>query len=133
MTSFSTNTKETRRFGVVAFVFFGCLFGLGLWTKKPVPTYLFGFLSIVGFASILFPSHLRPVHGAWLRIAHFLGRTITILILTLAYYLVITPSGFIKRLVSGTPIPLKPNKEASSYWVVRTESIQPKERFIKRY
>ncbi len=45
MTSFSTNAGKIRRFGVVAFVFFGCLFALGVWTKKPIPTYLFGFLS----------------------------------------------------------------------------------------
>jgi hypothetical protein len=133
MTSSSTNTSETRRFGVIAFVFFGCLSALGLYTKKAIPSYLFGFLSIVGFSFILFPSQLRPVYGAWLRIAYLLGRAVTILILTLVYYLVITPAGFIKCLVSGTPVPVKFNKDATSYWVVRTESIQPKERFIKRY
>ena len=133
MTSSSTNSREIRRFGVVAFVFFGCLSILGFWSEKPIPTYLFGCLSILGFGFIFIPSRLSPVYAAWLRIAHFLGRIVNTLILTLAYYLVITPAAVIKRLFGGAPLPVKPDKEASSYWVVRTEPIQPKERFLKRY
>jgi len=101
--------------------------------KKPLPSYLFGFLSILGFGFIVIPAHLRPVYTGWLKIAHFLGRLLNILILALAYYLVITPSALIKRLFGGTPLPVKPDKKALSYWVTRTEPIQPKERFLKRY
>ena len=133
MTSSSTNNREIRRFGAVAFIFFGCLFTLGLWSKKPIPTYLFGCLSLLGFGFILFPTRLRSVYNAWLKIAHFLGRIVTALILTLAYYLVITPSAFIKRLFGGTLLPIEPDKEVSSYWVDRSEPAQPKERFLKRY
>ena len=133
MNSNSTDTREVRKFGFIALIFFGCLCVLGLWMKKPLPTYLFGFLSILGLGFILIPAQLKPVHTTWLKAAHFLGRIITTLILTLAYYLVITPSAFLKRLFSGRPLPVKPDKEASSYWVDRTEPAQPKERFIKRY
>ncbi|MFX0200417.1 MAG: hypothetical protein ACFFCW_30225 [Candidatus Hodarchaeota archaeon] len=133
MTSSSTDSRHIRRFGLVAFIFFGCLSALAVWNKKPVPTYLFGFLSILGVGFLLTPCRLRPFYVAWLRIAHLIGRIVTTLILTLAYYLVITPSAFIKRQIGGPPLPVKPNKEASSYWVTRTEAVQPKERFLKRY
>jgi len=101
--------------------------------KKPIPTYLFGFLSTLGLGFILMPSQLKPVYAAWLKVAHFIGRIVTILILTLAYYLVITPSALLKRLFGGTPLPIKPDKKASSYWVNRNEAVQPRERFLKRY
>ena len=133
MNSNSTSNKDIRRFGFIAFLFFGALCGIGLWTKKPVPTYFFGSLSVLGLGFILIPTTLRPVYATWLRIAHFLGKIFTMLILTLAYYMVITPAALIKRLFGGRPLPLMPNKEASSYWVARTEPAQPKERFIKRY
>jgi hypothetical protein len=133
MTSSWTKTSDVRRFGVVAFVFFLSLFSLGIWTQKTIPTFLFAFLSICGFALMLFPSHLRPVYVVWLRLARFLGKVVTIIILSMAYFIVITPLGFIKRLVSGTPIVIKPDKDSSSYWMVRTEPIQPKERYTKRY
>jgi len=129
----STDTKQIRKFGFAALIFFGFLFSLGFWLKKPLPTYLFSSLSILGLLFILIPKQLRPVYLTWLKIAHLLGRIITTLILGLAYYLVITPSGLIKRLLGGRPIPIKPNKKASSYWVARTVPAQPRERFTKRY
>ena len=127
------NAYGIRKFGLIAFLFFGALCALGLWMKKPLPIYLFGFLSVLGFGFILLPTQLRPVYAAWLRIAHFIGKIVTTLILTLMYYLVITPAALIKRLFGGRPLPVKPDKKATSYWVTRTEPVQPKERFLKRY
>ena len=129
----STNLKNIRQFGAVAFIFFGCLFALGIWTKKPIPIYFFGTLSLLGLGFILLPLPLKPVYNTWLKIAHFLGRVVTTLMLTLAYYFVITPAALIKRVFGGRPLPLKPDKNASSYWVPREEPAQPKERFPKRF
>jgi Na+-transporting methylmalonyl-CoA/oxaloacetate decarboxylase gamma subunit len=129
----SINTGEIRKFGIIAFLFFGCLCALGIWTKKPVPTFLFGFLAICGIGFVLIPSRLKSVYSAWLRVAHLIGRIMTFLFLSLAYYLVITPSALIKRLFGGRPLPVKPEKKASSYWVIRTEPAQPRERFVKRF
>jgi hypothetical protein len=133
MNSNSTDTKEIRKFGIIALIFFGFLCGLGVWTKKPLPTSFFGFLSVLGFSFILAPSRLRPIYGTWLRIAHFLSRVVTSFILALAYYLVITPAALIKRLFGGSPLSMKPDKQGSSYWVTRNESAQPRERFLKRF
>ena len=129
----STDTREIRKFGLIALIFFGCLCAVGLWVKKPLPTYIFGFLSLLGLGFILIPSRLRPVYTAWLKIGHFLGRIVTTLMLTLAYYFVITPAGLVKKILGGRPLPVKPDKKVSSYWVTRTEPVQPKERFLKRY
>lgn len=124
---------KIRKFGVVAFVFFGGLCALGLWTQKPLPTYLFGFLCVLGMCFIILPSRMKPIHAAWLNVAHFIGRSITVLMLTFTYFIVVTPSALIKRLFGGRPLPVKPDRNVSSYWVVRTEAAQPKERFLKRY
>jgi len=113
--------------------FFGCLCAIGLWTGKAIPSYLFGALSILGIGFIFMPCRLKGVYTAWLTIAHFLGTMVTALVLSAAYYLVITPSALIKRLFGGRPLPVKPDKKASSYWVARPEPAQPRERFLKRY
>ena len=128
-----TDIKNIRRFGAIAFVFFGCLCAVGVWSKRPIPTYLFGSLSLLGIGFILLPIPLKPVYSTWLKTAHFIGRMVTTLILTLAYYLIITPAALIKRILGGRPLPLKPNKNVSSYWVTREEPAQPRERFLKRY
>ncbi len=129
----STDKKEIRKFGVISFFFFGCLCALGLWFKKPVPTVLFGFLSCLGLGFMSLPNAFRPVYRGWLKISRFMGKLITTVMLTLAYYLVMTPSALIKRLFGGCPIPMKFDRKASTYWVDRSEPMQPKERFLKRY
>ncbi len=129
----STKIKEIRKFGVIALVFFGSLCAVGLWMKKPIPTYLFGFLAVLGLGFVLIPLPLKPIYTTWLKIAHLIGQVVTTLILTLAYYMVITPVALAHRLFSGTPFPVKPDKKASSYWVTRTEAAQPKEQFLKRF
>ena len=133
MSSNSTEPKQIRKFGLLAFLLFGSLCALGVWRERPIPIILFGFLSILGLGFISAPSYLRPVYGVWIRAAHFLGKMVNLLVLALAYYLVITPSALVKRLFGGRPIPLKPDKKAVSYWVAREEPLQPEERFLKRY
>ena len=133
MNSNLTDIKVAQKFGITAFIFFGALCSLGFLMKKPVAIYLFGTLSFLGLCLILMPTAFTPVYIAWQKIAHFLGIVVTTLILTVAYYLVITPSALIKRLFGGRPIPTKPDRKTLSYWVPRPEPSQPKERFIKRY
>ena len=72
-----TKMKDVRRFGIIAFLFFGALCALGLWRHKPVPIYLFGALSVLGIGFVLFPSKLTPVYTIWLKVAHFIGKIIT--------------------------------------------------------
>ena len=133
MSSTSISNTEVRKFGCIALFFFGTLCALGFWVQKPVPIYLFGFLSILGFGFILFPFRLRFIYAGWLTIAHFIGRIITILILSMAYYTLITFSALIKRLFGGRPLPVRPDKQVSSYWVNREEQAQTKVRFLKRF
>jgi len=133
MTSSSTDAKAIRKFGGVAFFFFGILCALAFWRHKTILFYFFGFLSLLGLGFIVMPNVSKPVYDAWLKIAHFIGKVITTVALTLLYYLIITPTALLKMVFGGRPLPLKPDKGASSYWVERDEPAQPKERFIKRY
>jgi hypothetical protein len=133
MNSNSTDPRQIRKFGAVALVFFGVLSGIGFWRDSPIPAYLFGILALLGMGFLLLPAPLRPLYEKWLRIANAIGRVMTVVILTLAYYFSITPTAFLKKLISGVPISGKPDKEAPSYWVPRAEPAQPKERFYKRF
>jgi len=126
-------SKDIRKFGFIAFPFFGILCAVGIWQQKPVPIYLFGFLSCLGLGFILIPGILKPVYLGWLKIAHFIGQVITTMMLAIAYYAVITPAALMKRLLGGRPLPLSHDPDASTYWVSREEPAQPKERFYKRF
>ena len=133
MSSNSTDRKEIRKFGTIALIFFGCLLALGIFTGKKLPVVLFGFLAALGISFILAPDRLSPVYKMWLKIGHVIGKIITTLILTILYFLVMTPAAIIKRFFGGRPLPIKPDKTISSYWVTRDEPAQPRERFFNRY
>ena len=133
MNSNLTEPSDIRKFGLIALIFFGGLCTLGIWTQKAIPTYIFGCLAALGIAFVLFPANLTFIYLRWMKVAQFVGKAFTTLILALAYYLVITPAALLKRIFGGTPLPTKPNEELSSYWVTRTEPAQPLERFIKRF
>jgi hypothetical protein len=133
MNSNLTEKKQIRRFGLIAFIFFGILCLLGIWKGKLLPVSLFGSLSALGLGFILAPLQLKPIYSAWQHIAFLLGKAFTTIILIFLYYSVITPAGLIKRLIGGTPLPTRPNDKISSYWVARLEPAQPKGRFLKRY
>ena len=133
MGSSSTETRKIRRFGCVVLVLFGSLFALGVWRQRPVAGCLFGILGFLGVCFLLFPYRTRHVYTGWLKASHLVGRIVTALILILAYFLVITPSAWLKRLFGGRPLPVRPDRRASSYWVPRKEAAQPRERFPKRF
>ncbi len=129
----NSTKEEIRKFGLVALLFFGALCAVAFWREKKVFAYFLGALCFLGMCFVALPGVFRPVYRAWLKGAHMIGTCITVLILSLAYYLVITPAAWIKRVIGGAPLPLKPDPEAPSYWVARKEPAQPRERFFLRY
>jgi hypothetical protein len=133
MNSNLTETNEIRKFGVIGCIFFGSLFAIAVWRDKAWAIYFFGLLAVLSVGFILLPAQLKPVYAGWLKIAHFIGSRVTIVILSIMFYFVITPAGLIKRIFGGRPLPLKPDRNASTYWVIRPEPAQPRERFSKRF
>ena len=133
MNSNLTNPREIRKFGGIGFIFFGTLFAVAAWRDKTLVAFLFGLLVVLSSGFVLMPVLLKPVYIGWLKIAHFIGSKVTILILTIFFYFVMTPAALLKRIFGGRPLPVKPDPDAETYWVTRTEPAQPKERFPKRF
>ncbi|MBI5244676.1 MAG: hypothetical protein HY922_13490 [Elusimicrobia bacterium] len=77
------------------------------------------FLALGGLgilAALARPSALEPFERYWMKFARALGRINTAVILTLLYYLVLTPYGFLMRLFTGDPVDRGFEKDAASYW-----------------
>lgn len=133
MNSFSTESSEIRKFGLVTALFFGALLGIALWKHKTILSCVFSGLLLCGLCFMAFPAFVRPAYQQWLKGSRFIGKVNTLILLTLVYYLVMTPMALIKSLLGGKPLPTRPDKRAVSYWVSRPEGAQSKDRFLKRY
>lgn len=128
-----TDPEKVHKFGKIALIFFGCLLGLVIWKDRPIMTGVFGALCGLGLGFIIMPKFLGPVQSAWVATAMFIAKTINTIFLTIAWYGVITPFAFGKRLISGVPLSLAPDKDAKTYWIDRKEPAQPRKKFSKRY
>jgi hypothetical protein len=128
-----TELKEIRRSGIIM-VLMGCiLVAAGLWLHRSVPVIVFGMVGLIGLGFVIMPGPLQRLHQAWLTGARTIGKVITIIILTVGYYLVITPAALIKRLLGGIPLPTRPDAHSETYWVARPGSDEALEQYHKRY
>ena len=133
MNSNSINPREIRKFGVIGCIFFGTLLGIAVWRDHILLACIFGLSELLSIGFITMPIRLQPVYAGWLKIAHFMGSKITLLMLGIMFYVVMTPVALLKRIFGGRPLPIKPDPNAESYWVTRAEPAQPRERFPKRF
>jgi len=112
-----TETQRLRKFGLVMAVGFGLIGALLLWRGRDGAVWLeavAGAFLVLGLAA---PRALRIVEGPWMRLAHLLGLVMTTLILTLTFFLVLTPLGWFLRLTGRDLLGMKGDPAIPSYWV----------------
>lgn len=82
------------------------------------------FLSIGGalvLAGYYVPLMLLPLQKIWMTLAVVLGFVMTRVILSILFYIVITPISFLSKLFKKDFLNLKIEKDKSSYWNLRDE------------
>ncbi len=111
--------KELRRFGVTVAIPLALLAGLGVWRGHTVlPGVLGGLAILLAGLALVAPSLLGPVHRVWMQVADALGWFNTRVLLGLVYFLVMTPTGIVMRLLGRDPLDRRLG-DRTSYWVQR--------------
>ena len=110
--------KELRKFGLTMGIVLGLLGGFTWWRGKGYFYYFFIISTLFFFFAFAFPSALKLVNKAWMTLAILMSWVMTRVILSLLFYLGITPMGFLARLFGKDFLGLKFNKNtAKSYWI----------------
>ena len=118
-----SSTKEQAKDTGMAMVLI-CLL-LGYWGKFPkfLPVSL-GLLIL----TMAWPNAFRPLAVVWFGLSHLLGNVVSRVILTVLFFLVVTPIGVIRRLWGADALQLKKWKQGQdSVFVVREGVIQGKD------
>jgi hypothetical protein len=127
--------RELRQFALL-FLVFAVGFGTYVHFFKDwsplVAQLLWGAGVLVGLGGLLFPPLARPVYIAMMALALPIGMVVSTVLMTLIYYLVLTPIGLVMRLVGYDPLRRGLDPAASSYWIKRTppENVQ---RYFRQY
>ncbi len=74
---------------------------------------------------------LAPFYRLWMRVAQFISRLVTNLILMVVFYLVVTPIGLWLRLWGKDLLGLK-KENRDSYWIEKKE-IPSKDSYLKQF
>ena len=114
-----TGERELRKFGwLVGGVFTAIATLMWLRGKTYFPYFLTPGIILIVFG-FLRPKALKYVYIAWMSIAIVLGFVVSNVILTVFFFLVITPIGLITRLLGKDFLTLKIDREAPTYWIPR--------------
>jgi len=98
--------KGLREFGLVTGAIIGVLFGLFFpWLfERPIPRWpwvIFGVLAVLGLVA---PMVLNPVYKIWMRFGLMMSKIMTPLIMSIVFFIVITPVGLFRRLFAKDPL-----------------------------
>jgi Saxitoxin biosynthesis operon protein SxtJ len=112
-----TGPRDLRKFGLTVggiFVLLGLLFLLRHKVRSP---YFLGVgAALIAFGA-LWPRALKSIYIAWMALAFTLGFVMSNVILTLFFFLLVTPIGLLARLFGKDFLARKWDKEAASYWI----------------
>ena len=98
------STKQLRSFGFLVGGIFALL-GLGplLFGKEMRPWAVIPAGALLFLATVV-PRSLAPIHRVWMKIGHVLGSINTKIILTVTFFGLFVPMGFVMRLAGKDPM-----------------------------
>jgi hypothetical protein len=127
------NGREARK---TAILVASVLLAIASWNfyraRLAVATFLCGAGCALLLMGLLLPTWARRFHTIWMKLAALLGYVNSRILLSLTFYGIFTPYGFISRLVGRDPLRRR-SKEISSYWIPRKTPRQSKEQFERLF
>lgn len=125
--------RELRKFGVIMGIaitiigFFPILGGRGL-------NHNFFIISAFFLLSaFLWPRSLFIIHKTWMILAIIMGWIMTRIILSVLFYMIITPLNAISRLFGKHFLDLSLDPGAESYWIPKKETIVDRDAYERQF
>ncbi len=116
--------RQVRSFGrLVGGVLVALALGLAWrqgWTPGALPVGLGVAGAVLALGGWLAPRLFRPLYRVWMGLALVLGFVMTRVLLTLVFFLAVTPIGLLLRLFGKDPLHRRPDPSAPTYWIEKT-------------
>jgi len=106
---------DGRKFAFPVGIAFLVLAGLLFWREKETLFRIAGGLGgVLIVAGVVIPGHLGPVYRGWMRMALAISKVTTPIFMGIVYFIVLTPTGLIMRLLGKKPI--RHDDRDGSFW-----------------
>ena len=128
-----SSRRDLRSFGITIGIILLLVAGLLFYKQKEsFQIFLYIAVSFTGFGLIL-PAILKPFYLFWMIFAVVLGWFTTRLILSLLYYMILTPIGLVLRIISKDLLELKKEVNNGSYWNKRDRRAEINQNYEKQF
>ncbi len=123
-----------RSFGIMFAVIFLLIIGWLRWRGEGegATPILLGLSAVTLFVAIARPRLLRPFNRGWMAFSVLLGRIVSPIVLSVLYFVLITPLAAALRLGGRDPLRLRP-RTADSHWRLRGSRGYSLEQFTNQY
>ena len=125
--------SDLRKFGITIGVILLIIAGFLFWKEKESFQILLTFGVTLCILGIAIPFILKPIYWVWMIFATIFGWIMTRVILSLLFYVIITPIGLIPRFFGNQFLELQWDKSKESYWNFRTNKYLQKGNCEKQF
>jgi saxitoxin biosynthesis operon SxtJ-like protein len=124
--------RTLRQFAGLLVVVFGAIVAWRLWRHPgmTVGTWLGGVAILTGFVGLVQPAWMRPIFATLVALTSPIGRIVSFLILSLLFYLIFTPLGFLFRLFGRDSLGVRLSERAS-HWT-RREAVKDLRDYVRQ-
>ena len=130
MKSQQIKTSSNRSFGFVFFLFFLIIAVYPLFNSNSIYYWALFISFIFLVLSIMNSKILTPLNKIWFKFGLLIGLIISPLVMGLIYFVVVTPTSFIMKILGKDILNLKKNDKKNTYWIQKSE---PKSKMKKQF
>jgi hypothetical protein len=108
--------RDYRNFALITASFLLLLMLIGYRRHHTINIYLPVAAAAIALLGSAFPRVLAPVYRVWMRFGKALGYVNSRILLSIIFFLVLTPVALVRRVFNRDPLKLKWEKDADTYW-----------------
>ena len=112
---------SNRRFGLVFSFIFLIISVYPILDDDPLRLWSLMIAMVFLILGLLNSKLLSPLNKTWFKFGIFLGKIISPFVMGIIFFLVVTPIGFLMRMLGKDLLRLKLNTD-KSYWIEKTEA-----------
>ena len=115
--------SSSKSFG---YLFFGIFLALAIWVyikNQNLNYWLIGTSTVFLVLTLIKSKLLDVLNDLWIKFGELLGKIIAPIIMSIVFFLIVTPIGIILKIVKKDLLKLKFNND-KSYWIEKNKTIE---------